>query len=368
MKRLHNSKSQMKVQNTRAVNPTVQSIPFYGELQKKKVLNTLEAGQHTAVFFLYRRGGVPCTCSGSNSLLDSNGDMSDSTLAAITSDKFDPIDKLVPESKGNVRQFVVSDLDMDEFLDDEDDDFEPSEEIDTSDFFDDIDANFLEYGAVSCACCYSSGYVGGFDLHNGFRLVVATPSSKGLQGYEISNSSSPYHFHCTSDQDGYVTFEETVPNGCQYAKHRLMNNKHLVPFAEYVVEVNLNGVWTEVSTLQTLAIGKPIQFRVKSNVDFTHLEINYLFSRKLVYIDMPQFLPSDFSKQLMGEDSKETQINVGADVPLLPKWSILYDSKYKRKWQVREITPVMDIHHTITSYEITVRMIHEQEIINDIFV
>ncbi|QJT70893.1 hypothetical protein GR7B_00095 [Vibrio phage vB_VcorM_GR7B] len=353
MPKLQKNKTSLHVMNRRAVNPTVQGTPFYGELQQQKVLNTLQAGQITASIYIRKSGGLECTCSGETQLLDTSGNLTEDSIQTVLKGT---------QGVTNRQTFSFDDFDRDENTSDG---FIVESDLDGDGIDDDMDFDFLEFGAVSCSVCYSSGWVGGYDLFNGYRLVLATPSPHMGSGFTVDSTVSPHAFAPKSGETSTVDFTCVVPFGATISKFRLRNNHDTIPYAEYQMFVFDGTSWVTVTNLSDLATGVPRNFRITTSRKFTHFEANYIVNNSVTYIDFPQFATSTFSKNLLG-DNGETEMHIGADVPSLPRWSIVKENKYNRIWQVTEMTPVYDSAKTVINWELNTRLVHEQENVHDI--
>ncbi|QJT71069.1 hypothetical protein GR11A_00031 [Vibrio phage vB_VcorM_GR11A] len=356
MPRITGRRTSSGVINSRAVNPAVQSVPFYSEKQQQKVLNTLEAGQIRATIYIRKSDGLECTCTGEVSVLTQEGELPESSIQQILQNSGGKVEREV---------FCANDFDLDETTSDN---FLVDDDLDDDGIADDMELGILDFGAVSCAVCYTSGWVGGYDLHNGHRLVLAVPNPNTVTEFTVDKTVSPHAFAPTAATGvmRHVEFSDVlVPFGATTLAYRLKNNHDTIPYSEYTLSVWDGAAWTTLTNLNDLANGLPRMIRITTNRKFTHFEANYTVNNSITYIDFPQLNINDFVKNLAG-DLGETDMNLGSNIPHLPRWSVIKDSKYGRSWQITTMTPVYTSDKTVTSWEANARLIHEQENIHDI--
>jgi hypothetical protein len=334
--------------NDRAVKPAVHhSIPHYAQMEKKRTLNALEAGQISATLYFFRKAGVKCTCNDKTPLLTSEGQLTQPSITQM----------LFTGATASKPKFTTDDLDLDNNL-----------QIDLDDPNDDIDMELrpllVGYDANACGCCYGSGYIGGFDIARHFFTSLATPSYIVAKNKMVIDSSTSPHSFVPDDDTAYVQFRLVIPQGSTFVTFRLMDNTDVIAYPDYEVQYqNGNSNWVSTIDLSPLNIGQPVDIRIMTDKTFTHFELLFSLNQAPIYIDFPQLQSSDLEKNLQG-DVLETEMYLGPDAVGITKYSVLYDHKYKRLWELHMMTPHLsgtDRRETVF-IDATARLIQPQEL------
>lgn len=333
--------------NDRAVKPAVDSILHYAQMEKKRTLNALEAGQIQGILYNFKEAGLKCTCTTKTTVLSESGDLEAPNI----------YDYLLTGSTTTKPNFVADDMNLatDSGIDLDD----PNDCIDTLTL-----SGNVGYDANSCACCYGSGYIGGFTISRHFYHTFAVPTKHVLSGVTIDTSVSPHAF-APEDEQSYVEFSLTVPKDSKFLTFRLMDNDTVVPYANYTVLYQAENLsWVPATDLSALAVGRPVLIRVQTEYVFTHFDVLFRTSDRPIFIDFPQLRGGDLERHLQGT-FLETEMNLGPDAVGLTKYSVIYDFKYRRFWQVANLTSHLsgEDRNQVVFLDAEVRLVQDHEIL-----
>lgn len=318
-------------QNTR-LNPTnvARQHEFIARRQQLYVQNALNASGIYCVIFKLVTGGKRCTCSGRVSLLDNNGDLTEQGLLSIS--------KSVQNLYGDTKRvsFKANDMNLDLVLNGDDIIDNPIHE----DYADEppTEVDLLEYGSFNqdyCAVCYGSGYVGGYQLQPGFRLVLDTQSVINTD-HILDTANQPAFYHSGT----IAQFEAIIPKH-NHLQVRLFNN-----------DTEIRGFkFSEIPN------GVKGQFTIETTESFTHLELSELTG--YIPTDFAQ-LPEDFGADMLGVGSTATFIL--GHTTSINKNSLLIESKFGRMWQITNVNPFYDNSGCLIQYEAEARLVAQHEL------
>ncbi len=289
--------------NNRLVSVGQRNLQALHHNNRQNVINAISATGYPITLYNTLRTGIKCSCmfvqQPPNQLLDQEGKLSESNMNALlepSSGLLDygqdtlpsenlqsvlPVERIAlndtsrpilnPYERAERTQFDhidTSTAQMDRMVDDWD-----TLEMDTE--FDAVltPERFMANQGRACAVCFGTGYVGGYELLHGTRLIL-TP----LHPHERSDTivldrnASPNTFD--SMTEGWVRFQVTLPRGTDYALFpRLFNNTIPIPYKEWKLLDN-EGIRMDPARIKELCIGKPIFIEVHvGKLVFTHLEI-----------------------------------------------------------------------------------------------
>ena len=325
MKRFINTKTNPRQQNTNIFPYMDSQHQYYAELQVQKYLNSLASSGIVGTVYAPLTTGQECTCNPNNSLLDEDGDLTESG--------FDHIHKLA-----TAKESVFSYSDFELGYDD------PEKTTDTennvSDRFNQLNG-FVPYDSSLCGVCYGVGYVGGYTVSNGHRYVLDT-QAEGRTDFKLNTDRQPHYYTGGS----YIKYEVTLPkwDGQTIKISRLWNDLELIPTNLY------NVTLPELGQLGTILI--------ETTQEFTHFEIQ--FTTKPCFIDIPQ-LESKLDPTMMGNDL-QTTMYIDPRVNVI-NYGVIRESKYNRAWQITQTKPHFD-NNILVFWEVETRLISQQEIYN----
>lgn len=218
-------------------------------------------------------------------------------------------------------------------------------------------ANDIGAGAVSgfdktsCGICQGTGYVDGYRLHNGQRIVLDASGQvpvTTILGFSVNRSAFPAAFVGPRDGQAYVSWVIQLPT---YFKAvlglKVHNNYKDVAQNAYVLEYRLTQLGTSApwSLLTPAAltsyngIATTLELRVRTldsgnsgdRFAFTHVDLYYAFA------DMPYGQSPQISKTTnyeVWDTIIETTWEISGMVPYVDKECLVQESKFGKFWRV----------------------------------
>ena len=238
----------LKAANTKAVPYAIKRIETTAAVAQQRLDNTLKVNGFPCIVYNRLSNGVKCTCtqgvknSPITPILDVNGNASKAYIQelvqgssfeitpyaeTISDNAFSPVIYDVDRYKTQKKEYAPTTIDNDPLGTD----LESELNIDNIEF----NADMLMTG--KCNICFGSGYVGGYSLHNGNRIVLdSTWAYKIQNGYTVVQTDSPFSFE-QLDPLGYVEFNVVIPFGA-YSLDALniWNNTDLI--TNFTLQIN----------------------------------------------------------------------------------------------------------------------------------
>ena len=296
---------------------------FYGEVQYRRYQKAVSASGIRSLVYAFKKGGKRCTCVPSASILNEQGEMSEegiSSIGRIVQNDWGP-------NKGAEYDAVDLALDV-KRLDSDGSESAGDEGVDETSFFEeDLMADpdpFAGFGQTRCGICFGSGYVGGYDLGKGMRVVLDTQAEIDvLRGFEVSTSDNPNSFSL-KENNGSVELSGRFPSTrrAMLTMFRVWNNDIPLKTDEYE--------WVNEDEFKNRRRDR-LELNVSST--FTHIETQFRTGTSWVDLSQPE---ERFDAVLTGQYNTAS-FNVPADVAVNPM-SIIKESKYNRTWQVVSTT------------------------------
>lgn len=216
-----------------------------------------------------------------------------------------------------------------------------------------FDYDALSFGDFSCPVCYGSGYVGGYAIYNGHRLVVPC-EDMNIGGTGVLNvEDSPYS--ATASQ---ISFEVVLPKGVVAIDAcRLLNNWDVV---------NAEGAMIDGLPLSDLVIkakcdGRKhiIAYRFKEPTTFTHFEFQANLSKKSAYLEFPKLSKS--SRMDLIDRIDDFQLLLSPEIPMIRMQDIICDCMLGKAYYVQNATIWNTRERQLLGWECNVRVIQPQE-------
>lgn len=219
-----------------------------------------------------------------------------------------------------------------------------------------VDVSFMGNMDTACPVCFGTGYVGGFTVYNGARLVLnhQHPSLVLLDAGEILFDEFPVPMKTTS-----ATFAVVLPLGAvSVDAFKVWNNLKPIPAS---VSIDGTPVTAELDVLRHCD-GRPhtISVSFTEPTVFTHLEIQVNQSTKVPFLDFPKMSRS--SVQTMLDSLDDFQLVVSPIVPVVRPNDFIAESTYGKVLQVKSCTQSNDRGLNIHGWECDVRPIQPKEI------
>lgn len=224
-----------------------------------------------------------------------------------------------------------------------------------------------------CGICFGSGFVNGYQLHAGQRIVLDASESypMTLVDCEISRSTAPYSFVIERSGTKFVQWTVTLPTYFHSVLAISVRN-NVDPAVGFLLEAHTgNGNW-QTLTPQFLnsCNGTPTTLTVRvmpvtsdapgtSQFTFTHVDIMVQIASPLV-VNMPTFASTLDYEQF---DVLQTLSGVEfpASIPMLDREAVLVERKYNQAWGVSEVEQRRTGKNQTFNNVVSLRLIQQYE-------
>lgn len=217
------------------------------------------------------------------------------------------------------------------------------------DFNDGLDIEFGSLGLTDIACpvCFGSGYVGGFSVLKGFRIVV--PAFQ----LETLSELDPLTFELSP---GTHTFQTVLPLGVRRLEaFRVFNGRSRVPF-----EVLIDGLPAAGRAVQTYFDGRAHLITLSCSTKITHVEIQGSVGDSSVHFEFPKRAKSaDLS---MLERGEPFQVLLSPEIPHVDTGDVIVENGQGKVLVVQGVTPWKTKAQQNFGFEIQVRVAQPAEL------
>lgn len=393
--------------NTRSVDVAKQSLDRITGIQNKRYDNAFQVQGFEAILYAKKKGGLKCLCqtkhNATNSVLNENGEASQgainqmltgqgfgvlpyraaprafapiltqtnshaaANLTAIFDDDFETSDALAGSPGQKVSGLSVgSDVSVsDGFFDNgpvSGDGTTADEMFDTV-LASGFDTGFGVSSDVACPICFGTSYVGGFNVHNGFRLTLDSQSLAAP--YEVNREE-----FVPSITASEVTFKPQVfPRGGLFLDSlKVFNGSKVIPVVSFsmdglnlATEQSLLGYCDGLPHALTVIVSRDLDADGNpTNCTFTHVEIQYNQSAKPAKFEFPKLMQNAVESLI--ERTDPFQIILSPAIPNVTNGDILTDSTYGKVFQVTSSNWWNDKRRAVLGWECDVRPCQPQEL------
>lgn len=220
----------------------------------------------------------------------------------------------------------------------------------------------------SCPICFGSGYVGGYNVQNGWRRVIdARESSLTLHNAEIDAVAIPNKFLVTST--GYVEFQIVFPKHVvSIDAFRVMNGKYSSKNSKLSVRLPNSNTLIDPSSsaaIKSFCDGNTRIVRVHSlspldGLEFTHVEFQFNLSEQPLLAEFPKFGENTDLNLL--DELAEVQINMSSRVVSLHSEDVVFESSMNRIWQVTAAQFYRDHNQNVIGWDCNARVFQPYEV------
>lgn len=361
---VYHSNNQLLPANQR--NADVASFAVSGiasVMQQRNIAAFRVQGIDICLYYHLSSGHI-CSCQGKskkiNSRLNENGKASQGFINGIlTGETF------------NTSQFGIDDSGLESYVPEtanypDRNDFLPSPEetnpdlsgeLSLDEIVGDFDASTLGITDSTCPICFGTGFIGGFSLYNGFRLVIPCEEFSLPADGELLLQNTPF-----SAKTSYATAEIVLPKGTiSVDAFRLLNGFKL---AEDFT-VLLDGLPVSTSTVLAKADGRKHTVTIMSasnRSEFTHLEIQLNLSVESAYMEVPKLNKSSSVSILDSTDP--FQILLSPNIPHVDKLDIITESMWGKALMVQDVSWHNTKERQMLGWECNARVVQQQEVFN----
>ena len=406
------SNNRLMPTNTRAVDVARQSIDRITGTQSRRYDNAFQVQASPSVLYSKLKGGVTCACQAKTSkvpksLLDEDGNAGPGVINhLLTGQQFGTMPYGAVPSKpvfgplmgggSGIPIAPINNLyDSDEptvskpfggspgtgFIEEEDFEISNSDVVITDGFadvgpvsgsgtvaqelFDQVLGNGMDLGFdvssdVACPICFGTGFVGGFSVNNGVRIVL---DSQLLDSSVGSNALIDLEPFIPFMQGKKLTFKPVVlPKGALGIDSvRLYNLSKVVPA---LIQIDGFTLPSEAQ-LTPYCDGRPHTFSFvltgdPDTVGATHAEIQYNQSSVKTLFEFPKLTQG--SVETMLEKTDPFQIIMSPTIPNVSTGDVLTDSTYGKVFQITSSNWWNDKRRAVLGWECQVRPCQPQEL------
>lgn len=215
-------------------------------------------------------------------------------------------------------------------------------------FLDDpnIMQHFLQSGTdtTTCGICIGTGYIGGYSLYGGQRLVFASHNLQSNEDFSIKNEdNAPLTYIGT--EGATLTWTFRVPT---YFKASWMAARNNIKAADVQILINGNPLpiqgWSvfkgQTVTLSVVALN--------DDAEFTHLEVVLQF-KEWPYTQADNL--QDDTNYSSVEPTQTLDFPFSPNVQRVNRQDVFFDFKYNKVWRVNSVTDYKLTDGTVISWQ-----------------
>lgn len=381
--------------NSRTADVARKTLDALVPIQQRKYANAFEANGYETLVYNRLKHGLACSCQGDRkaqaTVLGEDGKLKpgqmEKLLTGGLSFKIGPYGVKEPMREdlrairggkaqpNDDRKFDVMDndkrvADFDLESDDLDNPYatktkaQNGDEDDAQDILDqttdDVSQNFdgEEYVNDSkCAICFGTGYVGGFSLLNGLRMVICTQwTDITAMAGTIEINRQPHAFFTTS-----VSFRAVFPKGViGVDTFRVWNNDIQI----HAQSIAIDNLPYSMDLLRAKCDGLPhiITLTFERLTYFTHVELQFNMSDQRALFDFPR--GSFGSNMQLVENLEDMQLNASPAIPNIEREDMLVECTLGKVLIVQSVTDWKTAKRQILGWDVMVRALQPAEILN----
>lgn len=208
---------------------------------------------------------------------------------------------------------------------------------------------------VTCPVCFGSGYVGGFSVLNGVRIVLNHQHS----GLSLPATSVVHvEDRVPRIRGAYADFTLAFPVGARFVDaFRVWNGRTLASASLQVDGVPLSSADAVLRYFD----GRTHTLRVTCP-EFTHVELQIGVNDTTEYVDFPKVQRSSLAELLDSMD--DVQLVLSPLVPLIRPNDVIADGVHNKVFHVRSSTGAHDRRLSVLGWECDARVVQAQELMS----
>ena len=390
--RRRQSNKTLHPQNSRVAKLAADVLNNVAAVQQEKYHNAFIVNGFPCLVYSSLRQGLRCTCGGghvefnpvTNITFDDNGNATEETLNNLLFDEktegnsgsLFSIDEYSTEPSTSTENGGYT-INLTPNVSDTPEDISSNEYSPESSFIDpellgdddEIDQgshivnNIVGVTNVSCGICYGSGFVSGYSLLLGNRLVFdAQHKQLATNGYAIDSKTKPFTFRKGGENlDASVDFIISLPKFIEGIDAlRVWENTRQVFNVEILAGATVNNLVTVTeNNLAIFCTGAPVYVRVKGPISFTHIEIQINLSKDVTYLEYPRFTKTGDTNVL--DAVGDVNIVLSPKVLNVDVNDMVVDLINQRIWRITSITDFKDRNINIQGSIVNARLVQRYE-------
>lgn len=220
-----------------------------------------------------------------------------------------------------------------------------------------FDLDVADLQGTRCTCCFGTGYVGGYSVLGGQRIVLAPHSAEvtTIDGV-IAANRFPNAFWAKS-----VSFNVQLPRGfVNLDALRVWNNVDRVDPTSILID----NLPFSPQLLAALCDGRAHQVTVafSEETHWTHLELQICLSRDPAYLEFPKLSQSsDISVQDLTESA---QISASPIIPRLTTQDVIVESTFGKTFLIASSNWWNDKDRNVHGWDCQTRVIQPNELLS----
>lgn len=360
---VYHSNNQLLPANQRNADVASSAISGIASVMQQRNIAAFRVQGIEACLYNHLSAGHICSCQGKskkiNSRLNEEGKASQGFINGIlTGETF------------NTSQFGIDDSGLESYVPETADypaknDFLPSPEdtnpdlsgdLSLDEIVGDFDASALGITDSTCPICFGTGYIGGFSLYNGFRLVIPCEEFTLPADGELLIQNTPFSAKTT-----YAAADVVLPKGTvSVDAFRLLNGFKIADSFTVLID----GLPVSANTILAKSDGRKHTVTIvsSSRAEFTHLEIQLNLSAESVYMEVPKLNKSSSVSILDSTDP--FQILLSPNIPHVDKLDIITESMWGKALMVQDVSWHNTKERQMLGWECNARVVQQQEVFN----
>ncbi len=350
--------------NNRAVDVAQRAIQGVTDIHQRRMYNAFRVQGFAGILYSRLRSGERCSCQSApkrlQTLLDEQGNADAGTInQLLTGAQFGVSNygssKELNEqtSKDGLSKFegTFDVAGTEEYPNEyqETDGDNGGTDFDLEAVMNGFDTSVIGFTEASCAVCFGTGYVGGYQAFNTNRQVI-TPDRVESNGH-IDYQAKPFVGLCTE-----FHAQITIPRGAiGIDSFQLWDNNRRLP-----TRFTIDGTVGSYQALMARADGRPHSVVVQVPDRWTHLELQFNLSNEHAYFEFPKLTKS--SDLSMLDTTDPFQILLSPNVPHVYTEDIFTDVVYGKHYIVQNSPQWNTRNRQLLGWECQVRVVQPQEL------
>jgi len=220
---------------------------------------------------------------------------------------------------------------------------------DLEDIFSQFDLGSIGFSDVSCACCFGTGFIGGYSQFRGWRHVVAATQLVTQSTLDLTTAP-------LAMRPGVHTFTTVLPFGALVLDvFRPMNGDKVVQ-----ARILIDGVDTANKRVLNWFDGKPHVVTVETDSLMTHFEMQAATNTDPVYFELPKRNRTQDIALL--EKQEPFQIILSPECPRVDTLDLIAESQMGKLLIVQNVNPWQTRNRNFLGQEIQVRVAQPAEL------
>ena len=229
---------------------------------------------------------------------------------------------------------------------------------DIDELVNDFDGSMFGLTDVSCPVCFGTGWIGGFNVFNGWRKVLNHQYDDAFFEGNVLNTDATVPYINTE----YVRFDRVmIPARCvgvdavrAFADRKILGATVLVDGSSVA----------SAQQMLRYADGSQhtIELQFDERLNFTHLELQFNQSHKSARFEFPRTNKS--GQQTMLDATQSVTLNLPPSIPMIQPKDIFVDSTFNKAWQITSVNNWNTRTYKTLGWDCDARVVQPAELYN----